>query len=70
MERNVNKKNELEKRINEISPNLPIIIEDTDSLEKQLEEIKKSIDTIKEDISDKKSILAVIDNKLNDYRIY
>lgn len=68
MERNVNKKNELEKRINEISPNLPIIIEDTDSLEKQLEEIKKSIDTIKEDISDKKSILAVIDNKLNDYR--
>lgn len=68
MERNVNKKNELEKRINEISPNLPIIIEDTDSLEKQLEEIKKSIDTIKEYISDKKSILAVIDNKLNDYR--
>lgn len=68
MERNVNKKNELEKRINEISPNLPIVIEDTDSLEKQLEEIKKSIDTIKEDISDKKSILAVIDNKLNDYR--
>lgn len=68
MERNVNKKNELEKRINEISPNLPIIIEDTDSLEKQLEEIKKSIDTIKEDISDKKSILAVIDNKLNNYR--
>lgn len=68
MERNVNKKNELEKRINEISPNLPIIIEDTDSLEKQLEEIKKSIDTIKEDIGDKKSILAVIDNKLNDYR--
>ena len=68
MERNVNKKNELEKRINEISPNLPIIIEDTDSLEKQLEEIKKSIDTIKDDISDKKSILAVIDNKLNNYR--
>lgn len=68
MERNTDKKNELEKRINEISPNLPIIIEDTDSLEKQLEEIKKSIDTIKEDISDKKSILAVIDNKLNNYR--
>lgn len=68
MERNIDKKNELEKRINEISLNLPIIIEDTDSLEKQLEEIKKSIDTIKEDISDKKSILAVIDNKLNDYR--
>jgi SMC domain protein len=68
MERNTDKKNELEKRINEISPNLPIVIEDTDLLEKQLEEIKKSIDTIKEDISDKKSILAVIDNKLNDYR--
>lgn len=68
MERNTDKKNELEKRINEISPNLPIVIEDTDSLEKQLEEIKKSIDAIKEDISDKKSILAVIDNKLNNYR--
>lgn len=68
MERNIDKKNELEKRINEISQNLPIVIEDTDSLEKQLEEIKKSIDVIKEDISDKKSILAVIDNKLNDYR--
>lgn len=68
MERNIDKKNELEKRINEISQNLPIVIEDTDSLEKQLGEIKKSIDVIKEDISDKKSILAVIDNKLNDYQ--
>lgn len=68
MERNTDKKNELKERIDEISPNLPIVIEDTDSLEKQLEGIKKEIDIIKEDISDKKSILAVIDNKLNDYR--